>query len=300
MNENKTSPLMPSEALQYFLDGKSDSRLYLRATSIRNCLENIVDTIFVHILSEEQRKGWDKKNLFNRLNVLNDFFPDEKSERIHAIRKVGNKGAHQSEHKELSEENIDISLKDLSQICEWTIAAYFVKNGFTEHPWIPTVFSTLPPIYRIRTLEEVLASETKKIERSEVIKHLEDVQNYHEMVISGQVVPKPYEEPSGHEKRIGGYLLLIDKLAMAYLKNRERVKSIQFVEDMHSEEYINDLFKGQMLDKLDSLWQEIDNLPISGDLKETRINLEKILPAVKKEEESLFVTLFAAITLQSS
>ncbi len=87
---------------------------------------------------------------------------------------------------------------------------------------------------------------------------------------------------------------------MAYLKNRERLKSMQFVEDMHDKGYVNDLFKEQMLDKLESLWEEIDSLPISANLGETRGILDKILPAVKKEEESLFVTLFAVITSQSS
>ena len=48
MNEKEPSPLMPMNALEYFLDGESSNRLYLRATSIRNCLENIVETIFMY------------------------------------------------------------------------------------------------------------------------------------------------------------------------------------------------------------------------------------------------------------
>jgi hypothetical protein len=300
MDEKKLSPLMPIEALEYFLDSESSNRLYLRATSIRNCLENIVETIFFHILDEEQKKGWNKKNLNARLNTLSDFFPDDINDKLHGIRKLGNKGAHQSGHKELVEGELEMTLMDLSQICEWTITTYFVKNGFTEHPWIPTVFSTLPPIYRIRTLEEVLASESKKVECAEILCYLEEVQDYHEKVITGQVMPRPYEEPSENEKRLGGFLLLIDKLSMAYLKNRERIKSIEFVNEMYDKGFINDLFKEQMLDKLDSLWQEIDNLPISANLEETRKNLDKVLPAVKKDEESLFVTLFTAITSHSS
>jgi hypothetical protein len=300
MQEKEISPLLPKKALEYFLDGESGNRLYLRATSIRICLENVVDTIFVHILNDEQKKGFHKKNLCGRLSVLSDFFPDEKSVKMHNIRKIGNKGAHPGRHKELNEENLDISIEHLSQICEWTIAAYFVKKGFTEHPWIPTVFSTLPPIYRIRILEEVLDSESKKIKCVDVINHLKDVQSYHEQVIAGRIMPKTYDEPSENEKSIGGFLLLIDKLAMAYLKNREWLKSMQFVEGMHDKGYVNDLFKEQMLDKLESISEEIDFLPISANLEETRGVLDKILPAVKKEEESLFITLFAVITSQSS
>lgn len=296
MEAKERSPLMPSEALEYFLDGSSGNRLYLRATSIRNCLENIVDTILVHILDEEQKRSWNKKNLNARLIALSNFFPDDINDKLHGIRKLGNKGAHQSGHKELVEEELEITLKDLNLICEWTITAYFVKNGFTEHPWIPTVFSTLPPIYRIRILEEVLASKSKKIRCFEILCYLEDVQNHDEKVMIGEIISKRPEKPSENEKRLGGFLLLIDKLSMAYLKNRERIKSIEFLNEMYNKGFINDLFKDQMLYKLDSLWKEIDNLAISVSLEETRKYLDKILPAVKEDEESLFITLFTAIT----
>lgn len=300
MNEKEPSPLMPMNALEYFLDGESSNRLYLRATSIRNCLENIVETIFIHILDEEKKKGWDKKNLNDRLKTLNDFFPEEINNKLHEIRKIGNKGAHQSGHKDLVKEDIELTLMDLRKICEWTITAYFVKNGFTEHPWIPTVFSTLPPIYRIRTLEEVFDSESKKVESVEILSYLEEVQSYYEKVITGQIVPEPPKNMLENEKRLGGFLLLIDKLSMAYLKNRERVKSIDFVNEMCEKGFINELFKEQMLDKLELLWREIDNLPIAANLEETRKKLDQILPVVKKDEESLFITLFTAITSHSS
>lgn len=78
---------MPKEALEYFLDGESGNRLYLRATSIRNCLGNVVDTIFVHILNDEQKKRWGDKNLLNRLNVLGEFFPDEKLKKFIALER---------------------------------------------------------------------------------------------------------------------------------------------------------------------------------------------------------------------
>lgn len=236
----------------------------------------------------------------DRLKTLNDFFPEEINNKLHEIRKIGNKGAHQSGHKDLVKEDIELTLMDLRKICEWTITAYFVKNGFTEHPWIPTVFSTLPPIYRIRTLEEVFDSESKKVESVEILSYLEEVQSYYEKVITGQIVPEPPKNMLENEKRLGGFLLLIDKLSMAYLKNRERVKSIDFVNEMCEKGFINELFKEQMLDKLELLWREIDNLPIAANLEETRKKLDQILPVVKKDEESLFITLFTAITSHSS
>jgi hypothetical protein len=128
---------------------------------------------------------------------------------------------------------------------------YFVKNGFTKHPWIPTVFSTLPPIYRIRILKGVLASESKKVGCAEILCYLKKVETYHEKVITGQVMSRPREEPSENERQLGGFLRLIDTLSMAYLKNRERVKSIAFINEMYDKGFVNDLFKEQMLVKLD-------------------------------------------------
>lgn len=265
MEQNYVSPLplLPKSALEYFSDGNSDNKLYLRATRIRNCLENIVETIFVHIVDVENKREWKKKDLNGKLELLKNFFPDDIKNRLHDIRKVGNKGAHQSGHKNLNEININLTLNDLSKICEWTIFSYFKKNGFVEHPWILTVFSTLPPIYRVRILEELLKS--LNIDRNELLQY--------------QVV---------------------DRLAMAYLKNRERVKSINFIQRMYDEKMINELFKEQMLDKLESLWNEIDNLPISTNIEQTKMKLDRILSKVKKEEESLFITLFTAIISQES
>lgn len=298
MENQNISPLMPKSALEYFIDGSSNNRLYLRATSIRNCLENIVETIFIHIVEDEKKKEWENLNLYKKLSLLDGFFPKEINVQLHNIRKIGNKGAHPREHKELVEDDINITLDDLSKICEWTILAYFKKNGFVEHPWVPTVFSTLPPTYRIRILEELF--DQNGIDKAEVLAYLESVQLYHHQLITGQIEFNSQMEPSEEERMLGGFLLLIDKLAMAYLKNRERIKSIDFINNIHNEGYINSLFKEQMLDKLDALWKEIDNLPISASLEDTRDNLNRILPAVKKEEESLFLTLFAAITTQSS
>jgi hypothetical protein len=297
MEKKVISPLLPKVALEYFVDGKSDNRLYLRATSIRNCLENIVETIFVHIVDDERKMDWKEHDLYEKINLLKDFFPKNIYKRLHNIRKIGNKGAHQSRHKELIERDIELTLSDLSQICEWTILAYFKKNGFVEHPWIPTVFSTLPPIYRIRILEELFSSQC--FDQQELLEYQDEIQEYCYKVTTGQAPQLPPSEPSEKEKKLSGILLLIDKLAMAYLKNRERVKSIDFINDIHKKGDINDIFRKQMLDKLECLWGEIDNLPISENIEETKKKLDKILPAVKKDEESLFITLFTAITAQS-
>lgn len=54
-----------------------------------------------------------------------------------------------------------------------------------------------------------------------------------------------------------------------------------------------------MNDKLDSLWSQIDTLPIAQNMEETIFNFDKVMKAVKKEEESLFVTMFTAVISQN-
>lgn len=235
-------PLMPKIALGYFIDANQGNPLYLRATSIRNCLENI------------------------------------------------------NGHKNLIKNDIELTLEDLSKICEWTILAYFKKNGFVEHPWIPTVFSVLPPIYRIRILEELF--NPKDFNKNGVIDYLKDTQDYYHKPVN-ELIPFLQVTPTKREKELKGFLLLIDKLAMAYLKNRERQKSIDFILKIYEDGFVNEIFKEQMLDRLDTLWNNIDKFLISVNLSEAKESLDKILPAIKEEDSSFFVTLFIAIITQN-
>ena len=101
------------------------------------------------------------------------------------------------------------------------------------------------------------------------------------------------------EKELVSILLVIDKLAMAYLKNKEYDKSIEFIEDCFSNGIINKQFKVEMIEKLNSLWQEIHNLPIAQNIEDTKYNFEQVMKAVQKEEESLFITMFTAVISQN-
>ena len=47
--------------------------------------------------------------------------------------------------------------------------------------------------------------------------------------------------------------------------------------------------------KLEQLQSVFNSLPISQDMVETRLKLEKILPSIKEEDKSLFITLLTAI-----
>lgn len=219
-------PLLPKTSLSYYQDAESANKLYLRATSIRSCLENIVDTVFVHLVDFENdctAKQWEKKTLNNKLIMLKRFFPEDINTKIHSIRQLGNKGAHQKGHSSLTDESVDETLKILSRVCEWTIFSYFQKNGFNHDSWMPTIFSTLQPAYRIRILEDLFSS--LNINTDELIRHQNLVQENNRQIFSGEIPLGLDYAPMQKERELAAILLIVDKLAMAYLKNKQRNKS---------------------------------------------------------------------------
>jgi hypothetical protein len=292
--QNSILPLLPKSALEYFNDIEDSNKLYLKATSIRTCLENIVDTIFIHIINDDTNidtKKWGKQDLYEKLKSLDVFFSKNKQRQLHDIRKIGNKGTHPKLHKMLEEQDIKISLNDLSKLCEWTILSYFQKYGFKINTWLPTIFSTLQPIYRIRILEPYFHS--LKFENKEFVNHLEKIQYNTDNLIFNKI-----EDVTDREKELDEIILIIDKLSMAYLKNKEYEKSIKFINTCFNKNKINERFKNEMLEKLDILWKSIDHLPISQSIEETKNRFTEIMKVVKEEEESLFITIFTAIISQ--
>jgi hypothetical protein len=57
MQEADHPPLMPQRAFDYYLDERDASRLYQKAVSIRNCLENLFRTVLVHLMDPEDGGG---------------------------------------------------------------------------------------------------------------------------------------------------------------------------------------------------------------------------------------------------
>ncbi len=286
-------PLLPKSALEYFNDVKNFNKLYLKATSIRTCLENVVDTIFIHIINDNNidTGEWEKLKLYKKLESLDIFFSKNKQKLLHGIRKIGNKGTHPKLHKMLKETDIEVSLNDLSKLCEWTILSYFRKYGFKINTWLLTIFSTLQPIYRIRILEPYFYS--LQFEGEELINHLEKIQFNNDNFILTKV-----EDVTDREKELDEVILIIDKLSMAYLKNKEYKKSINFIEKLFNKNRINERFKNEMIEKLELLWKSFNHLPISQNIEEMRNKFIEIMKVVKKEEESLFITIFIAIISQ--
>ena len=228
-------------------------------------------------------------------------------EKLKFIKDIGNKG-HSNLKKELTDENINSALKDVSRIGEWLISTELKKSGFNIDSWLPTMFSTLPLKSRVSILEELFKFYKNKdiSDKEELLDYLNRVQNIEETsmyaMASGQMSFEEYKtltsKPLPKQQEFSQVLLLIDKLAMAYLKNGNYQKAIEFINLQFKENFINETFKSQMLDKLDSLEKAKKQLPISQRLEETKEYFKEILAVVKEEEYSLFITLFTAIVAQ--
>jgi hypothetical protein len=106
-------------------------------------------------------------------------------------------------------------------------------------------------------------------------------------------------EEMGDEAKISNFLTIVDKLAMAYLKNRQFDRSFEFVHQMHAKGWMTDTNAGYTWESLQALQLQLYRFPIATSLEEARRNLQKVLPSIKEHERSHFITLFSAIVLGS-
>lgn len=303
MQEADYPPLMPQKALDYYLDERDASRLYQKAVSIRNCLENLFRTVLVHLMGPEDRRAARTPSLASRINRLKDFFPQDVIDSLHGIRDLGNDGAHEENHEKLSNERIRAGLRDLGLVCEWTILTYFKKHGLRSKAWVATLFSTLPPVYRIRILKQLVAANT--LEQAQVFAQQEFIREWNErrdqenLIRFRQGLPfneQTPEETEG-EAKISNFLLIMNKLAVALVKNRQFDEGFQFVHDMHEQGWMTDANATYTLRELQSLQANLHRFPIATTLEEARRNLQEVLPLIAEEESALFTTLFSAIVL---
>lgn len=63
---------------------------------------------------------------------------------------------HTGEEGDYSEEDIEKATKSIRDFSLEIFFSYFKRNGFgiQRQSWVPTVFSTLPPVYRVEILEK--------------------------------------------------------------------------------------------------------------------------------------------------
>ncbi|TXY29744.1 DUF4145 domain-containing protein [Vibrio mimicus] len=306
------SVLIPENSLQYYEDALDENqKMYLRATSIRFCLENIFDTVFLHICGINEvgkiKTKWKKATLNEKIEMLRDYFPKDILDRVKSIKDLGNSGAHSQSHDLITEQDIKVSLTDLSLICEWTITAYFQKYGFNTHPWLPTILSTLPPANRIRILESTLLRTVESFncsDKQSLLAYQALLARKQSYVDQGNIL-KIFEIEQQFStldnvdcQKFDRLHLLVDKLAMAYLKDNQFDKSISFIHECFGRGLISPNFKNCMLIKLGEMKSSVGKFNVPQTLDDTRDNYKELLTVVKEDEKSLFITIFTSFLSQ--
>lgn len=131
-------------------------RKHYRAEDVRICLEYICDHMIVIFVSEKDKEKWKNYDLYKKINSSKYFLDTEVVNKLSLARIVGNEGVHNGEEGKYTEADIEISLDAIRNFSLEIFYAYFKKYGFecVNKPWVPTIFSVLPPIYRIKILEK--------------------------------------------------------------------------------------------------------------------------------------------------
>ena len=85
--------------------------------------------------------------------------------RLIKAKTVGNKGVHKGEEGKYTEANIEKAIEAVREFSLEVFVAYFKHNGFgiVTNSWMPTAFSTLPPVYRVVILKRYYASDNSII-----------------------------------------------------------------------------------------------------------------------------------------
>lgn len=104
-------------------------------------------------------------------------------------------------------------------------------------------------------------------------------------------------EETEDEAKISNFLLIIDKLAVALVKNQQFDEGFQFIHDMHEQGWMTDANAAYTFSDLQRLQANLHRFPIATTLEEARRNLQEVLPLISDEESALFTTLFSAIVL---
>jgi len=109
---------------------------------------------------------WANFTLHNKIKACEEFMDATIVNRILMVKGLGNSGAHEGEEGDYTPKDIKKSLEAIMLFSLEIFYSFFVKNGFgnfEQGSWVPTVFSTLPPIYRVKILKKYYNKKKKNL-----------------------------------------------------------------------------------------------------------------------------------------
>lgn len=149
--------ISPISRKYYTYASEKSGKIHHRAEDIRICLEYICDEIIIEFVSDEDKANWIGYDLHTKLKAAKSFVTSATVKKLIRAKIVGNEGVHKGEEGQYTKTEIDNAITAIRQFSMEVFLSYFKNNGFgnfEKGSWVPTVFSTLPPIYRVEILKE--------------------------------------------------------------------------------------------------------------------------------------------------
>ena len=161
-----TIPLISPLSRKYYEYARDDSeKIHHRAEDVRICLEKVCDSLIIQLVNSTTKDSWETYKLHQKILACKDFMDCTIVDGLLAAKVVGNKGVHEGEEGTFTTQDIDKSLDVIKTFSLEIFYSYFVKYGFDGYPrhkWGPTVFSTLPPVYRVEILTKYYSYKKSK------------------------------------------------------------------------------------------------------------------------------------------
>lgn len=152
-------PLITPLSLKYYVKAsENETEGYYRALDIRLCLEKVCDEMIKEFVCDDTKRKWKKFKLHDKLNAAKEFMPCEVIDKLIDAKINSNKGTHEGQEAQLDEDDLEESLDAIYNFSLEIFISYFKRNGFfnlgNNGSWLPVIFSTLPPSYRIEILKK--------------------------------------------------------------------------------------------------------------------------------------------------
>lgn len=251
-------PLITPLAMKYYNNASCKEQMdYYRALDIRLCLEKLCDELIFEFVSSEHKDKWNGYNLHNKLIAAKSFIDNIIIDNLLKAKRIGNTGAHYGEEGNIVDSDIENAKKYILEFSLNVFVSYFKKYGFDAQgiTWIPTVFSTLPPSYRVLILKEYYATNpTAFVINKLSLAYLKDSR-----AEEARLFLKKCFDIGEIDK--GMYVCLNDNLSL-----------------------LEDAFK-----------IDIKRFSIASNLDEARDNFMRLLPSIKEEDRNSFVILISML-----
>ncbi|EGU9323576.1 DUF4145 domain-containing protein, partial [Vibrio parahaemolyticus] len=311
--------LFPENLKESYLVDVADvaTKRQYRAVAVRSCIELLLEHLFFQFVSEMViYEKWSKLSVYQKIELIRETSSFEPGfyENLHNLRLTGNKGAHASEHGNITDEELRSSFNCLSSLCTSLIFEYFKINGMQSTENTSTIFSCLQPHQRLTVLNNYIAwlgDIECDIESSKrfYLKYVQAFRNndIDETVYRGHF-PKPLRlqqslnRSLSHEYWVSSslkcydeLLLVIDKLCLAYLKSGSFFLAISVARRFYLSGHITEFYYDQLCLKLNDMYPKVSGYPIAKSQKESIYNLSQIESICSKDIDIAFAKLIRCI-----